>query len=183
MPRRERPEDVLVLGYHGISADWPEPLAVKPEALESSLEHLLTRGWVGTTFTDALSGIAGRRLAVTFDDACRSVLASAYPVMERLGIPGTVFVPTAYADTADLMTFGTLARWVGTQWEDELRCMSWSELRILVHAGWEVGSHTETHAHLSRPRRSGPRTGAARVEGALRAGARRGLHVSRVSLQ
>jgi peptidoglycan/xylan/chitin deacetylase (PgdA/CDA1 family) len=141
---------VLALGYHGISAEWPESLAVTPAGLESNVAYLLSRGWTGTTFTHAVASQAKKQLAVTFDDACRSVLELAYPILQRLGVPGTVFVPTAYADTGALMQFGTLGRWIGTRWEEELRCMNWRELTILLDAGWEIGSHTETHPHLGQ---------------------------------
>ena len=28
--------------------------------------------------------------------------------------------------------------------------MSWAELRTLADAGWEIGSHTVTHPHLTQ---------------------------------
>ena len=150
-PLERTPRNILVLGYHGISPDWDDPLTVTPSALAKGLESLLARGWVGKTFTAAAcDGSADRALAVTFDDAYHSVIAHAYPVLERLGIPGTVFVPTAYSDRRDLLTFGTLGRWLGTPWQEELRCMGWDELRRLRSAGWEIGSHTETHPRLSQ---------------------------------
>lgn len=139
-----------MLGYHGISRDWPEPLTVTPAALRDGLQLLLRRGWVGTTFTKAVLDTGKKRtLAVTFDDAYRSVIEQAHPVLQSLGIPATVFVPTVYADRGDLLTFGTLQRWAGTEWEEELRCMGWDELRELQASGWEIGSHTETHPRLS----------------------------------
>jgi peptidoglycan/xylan/chitin deacetylase (PgdA/CDA1 family) len=148
---KARLRNVLVLGYHGVSRDWPEPLTVTPSALAAGLESLLARGWVGTTFTAAVrDGGTRRMLAATFDDAYHSVIEHAYPVLKRLGIPGTVFVPTAYADGADLLTFGALGCWTKTQWREELRCMAWDELRELRSAGWEIGSHTETHPRLSQ---------------------------------
>lgn len=111
---------------------------------------LISRGWTGTTFLEAITEPSGaRRFAVTFDDAYRSVLELGFPILSALGVPATVFVPTDFADRAALMDFGTLDRWRGTPWEEELRCMSWAELRRLRDAGWEIGSHTRTHRHLS----------------------------------
>ena len=147
---RDRIENtVVVLGYHGVSPDWPQRAAVRPIALEAQVRLLLSRGWVGTTFLQAIDSPGGaRRFAVTFDDAYRSVLELALPVLSSLGVPATVFVPTDFADRAALMDFGTLGRWRGTPWEEELRCMSWAELRQLRDAGWEIGSHTRTHRRL-----------------------------------
>ena len=90
--------DVLVLCYHAVSAEWPAGLSVTPERLEAHLAGLLARGYRGATFRDAvLNPPATRTVAVTFDDAYRSVLDLAAPLLRRLGIPGTVFVPTAFA--------------------------------------------------------------------------------------
>src|SRR5687768_15757937 len=90
--------DRLVLCYHAVSAEWPAKIAVTPDRLEEQLRLLLRRGYRGATFTEAATAPAnGRFLAVTFDDAYRSVLKHAFPIMSRLGLPGTVFVPTNFA--------------------------------------------------------------------------------------
>jgi peptidoglycan/xylan/chitin deacetylase (PgdA/CDA1 family) len=150
MPRERPANRVLVLGYHGVSREWPQQWAVKPAALEAQVRMLISRGWTGTTFLHAVNEPSGsRRFAVTFDDAYRSVLELGFPILSALGVPATVFVPTDFADRAALMDFGILDRWRGTPWEEELRCMSWDELRRLHDAGWEIGSHSRTHRHLS----------------------------------
>ena len=90
-----RDGDTLVLCYHGISERWPsDELAVSPATLGRQVELLLERGYRGVTFADAVRGSAGKLMAVTFDDAFHSVLALARPILDRLGVPGTVFVPT-----------------------------------------------------------------------------------------
>ena len=141
--------DVLALGYHGISASWPAETTVTPERLEAQLTHLVAQGYRGATFSDALTAPpAARTVAVTFDDAHRSVLELALPIMSRLRLVGTVFVPTAYAD-GGLMSWPGIAQWMGGPHEPELRCMTWDELRSLAELGWEIGSHTRSHPHLT----------------------------------
>jgi peptidoglycan/xylan/chitin deacetylase (PgdA/CDA1 family) len=150
MPRERPANRVLVLGYHGVSREWPQKWAVTPDALEAQVRILTSRGWTGTTFLQAVTEPSGgRRFAVTFDDAYRSIIELGLPVLNALGVPATVFVPTDFADRAALLDFGTLDRWHRTPWEEELRCMSWDELRRLRDAGWEIGSHSRTHRHLS----------------------------------
>jgi peptidoglycan/xylan/chitin deacetylase (PgdA/CDA1 family) len=39
--------------------------------------------------------------------------------------------------------------WLGGEHEDELRPMSWAETRQLADSGWEIGSHTASHPHLT----------------------------------
>jgi peptidoglycan/xylan/chitin deacetylase (PgdA/CDA1 family) len=87
---------------------------------------------------------------VTFDDAFRSVHKLAFPLMERLGVTGTVFVPTAFADSGRPISITGMERWVATPHEDELQPMTWDELRELRNAGWEIGSHTVSHPHLTQ---------------------------------
>jgi peptidoglycan/xylan/chitin deacetylase (PgdA/CDA1 family) len=142
--------DALVLCYHALSERWPAALAVTPARFESQLEGLLRRGYRGATFHDAVrSPPSGRTLAVTFDDAYRSVIELALPIMSRLGVPGTVFVPTAFAGADAPMAWPGVDRWLATEHEAELVPMSWQELGALAAAGWEIGSHTRTHPRLT----------------------------------
>jgi len=135
---------------------------IRPQALEAQMRHLLRRGYRPLTLSDALAEGAPRRaLAVTFDDAYTSILSLGLPILERLGVPATVFVPTDSADAAAPMTWSELAQWKDGEHGDELRCMSWEELRQLRDAGWEIGSHTCSHPHLTE-------IGAERAERELR---------------
>jgi peptidoglycan/xylan/chitin deacetylase (PgdA/CDA1 family) len=143
--------DVLVLCYHGVSDSWPSWLAVSPERLERQLAMLVRRGYRGATFEQAVTAPPfARTLAVTFDDGYRSVLTRALPVLERLGLPGSVYAATDFVGTSAPMSWPGIDEWVGGPHEDELVSMSWDQLRSLRDAGWEVGSHTCSHPRLSR---------------------------------
>jgi peptidoglycan/xylan/chitin deacetylase (PgdA/CDA1 family) len=104
---------------------------------------------VGATFTQAvLDPPARRTVALTFDDAYRSVFERAFPVLQALGLPATVFVPTEWVEKGEPMGWGGIDRWLGSEHERELAPMTWRDLEALLEAGWEVGSHTRTHPHL-----------------------------------
>jgi peptidoglycan/xylan/chitin deacetylase (PgdA/CDA1 family) len=143
--------DILVLCYHAVSDRWPADLAVTPEQLENQLRYLVRRGYRGATFTEALTRPAkGRVLVVTFDDAFRSVLELAFPVLCRLGLSGTVFVPTAFAGSKQPMSWSGIDHWTSGPHASELIPLSWDELRELAAEGWEVGSHSRTHPKLTQ---------------------------------
>ena len=142
--------DTLILCYHAISVQWPEALAIKPEQLRAQLEWLVGRGYRGVTFSEAAMAPASfPTVAITFDDAFSSVLEQAAPLMASLGLPGTVFVVTDFADSCRSLAWEGIDHWAGGDHETELRGMSWPELKRLEQAGWEIGSHTLTHPRLT----------------------------------
>lgn len=142
--------DLLILCYHAVSEDWPTEFAVSPAQLRSQLRFLLRRGYRPATLSAALDRAPGRKtLVVTFDDAFTSVLEKGFPVLEELAVPATVFVPTAYVEGEEALRWASLEQWAGTPFAGELGCMSWSDLRLLADAGWEIGSHSHTHQRLT----------------------------------
>ena len=141
----------LVLCYHAVSPTWDCELSVAPDALERQIDHLLRRGWRATTFTDAVLGPRDRRaLAVTFDDAFASVATYAAPVLRQFGIRATVFAPTSFLDGEGILSWDGIDRWQRTAQAAELRAMSWDQLGALAESGWEIGSHTHSHPHLTQ---------------------------------
>lgn len=143
--------DTLVLCYHAVSSDWSADLSTTPERLESQLALLAKRGYRPVCFSEAVRDRAqGRTVAITFDDAYRSVLALARPVLDRFGFPATVFAPTDGVSAGGLLSWPGIDQWLGGPHEHELAPMSWLELRSLADAGWEIGSHTQSHPHLTQ---------------------------------
>lgn len=143
--------DTLVLCYHAVSPDFPAALSVTPAQLERHLTALTRRGYRGVTFSGAVGGgHRGRVVAVTFDDGYRSVLERGLPVLERFGMPGTVFVATDFVGTGAPMRWPGIESWSEGPHADELVPMGWEELRALAAAGWEVGSHTCSHPRLTQ---------------------------------
>ncbi len=82
-------------------------------------------------------------VALTFDDAFRSVFEHALPELARYGFPATVFVVS-----------GRCGGW--NDWDQKgytgvprLPLMSWDELERLAAAGIELGGHGVSHLDLT----------------------------------
>lgn len=142
--------DVLVLCYHALSPAWSATLSITPERFERQVSLLLERGYRGVTFTEAVASPSrGRVVAITFDDAYRSVIELGLPMLERFGLPATVFAPTDFIGAEKPLRWPGIDCWLDGPHERELTPMSWNELRTLRDAGWEIGSHTGSHPHLT----------------------------------
>ena len=142
--------DTLVLCYHAISENFPAALSTTPERFEAQLDLLLRRGYQPRTFTAAITEASkSKTVAVTFDDAYRSVLDLAKPIMDARGVPGTVFAPTDWVGRDEPMQWDGIDQWLGGPHEHELHCMTRDQLHELAEAGWEIGSHTCSHPRLT----------------------------------
>jgi peptidoglycan/xylan/chitin deacetylase (PgdA/CDA1 family) len=146
-----RRADILVLCYHAIDETWPADLSVTPAAFERQLDFLLDHEFEFTTFGQAVTSPPARRTAaITFDDAFRSVIEAAFPLLQDRQLVATLFVPTAFVDRGDPASWDGVARWLGSEHEQKMLPLSQSELIELGSNGWEIGSHTCTHPRLTQ---------------------------------
>jgi peptidoglycan/xylan/chitin deacetylase (PgdA/CDA1 family) len=79
------------------------------------------------------------------------MLRHGFPILQRLGVPATVFVGAGLVDVHDQPLRGAgIDLWRETPHREELYCVSWEQLRQLQAAGWEIGAHSMTHPLLTR---------------------------------
>jgi peptidoglycan/xylan/chitin deacetylase (PgdA/CDA1 family) len=142
-------QDTLVLCYHALSERFPAQLSTAPARFARQLRGLARRGYRGVRFCEAIQRPAGRTVAITFDDGYRSVLDLGLPILEELGWPATIFVPTDFIGSERPMSWPGIDRWLEGEHAHELSPLSWAQLELLVKAGWEVGSHTCSHPRLT----------------------------------
>jgi peptidoglycan/xylan/chitin deacetylase (PgdA/CDA1 family) len=135
----------LHLCYHAVSDGWPHALAVRPADFAQQLRSLLGRGFRPVGAAEAVDG-RGRLLHVTFDDAYVSI-AAALDALERAGVPATIFAATAFADEGRPLDVPELAADARAH-PEELRTMTWEQLRGWAERGFTIGSHTVSHPHL-----------------------------------
>ncbi|MBF0244453.1 MAG: polysaccharide deacetylase family protein, partial [Planctomycetes bacterium] len=89
----------------------PLGLRVSPEAFAASLQKLRERHtlhFVDDLVKGRFSGRTGRDAALTFDDGYADFLLHAFPVIERLRVPVTVFLTTSFVGTDRLLWWDEL---------------------------------------------------------------------------
>jgi peptidoglycan/xylan/chitin deacetylase (PgdA/CDA1 family) len=134
-----------ILTYHAVT-DTPSRIAVSPAVFRRQVAHLRQAGYRAITFAEAARVLdaepqdAPNLVCFTFDDAYRTVLQNAVPVLQEAGFVATIFLPTANAGLAN--------RWDTAAPPRGWPVLSWDELTALARDGFEIGSHTRTHPHL-----------------------------------
>ena len=88
-------EGVRIFGYHRVTDD-DDVFAVTPREFAAQMEHLRAADVEVIPLREALDlleqPVAGRYVCVTFDDGYLDTVEHALPVLERVGLPATVFV-------------------------------------------------------------------------------------------
>lgn len=136
----------VILTYHSI-CDGRSPLQIPPKIFAQQMEWLKANARVAPLgeIVDALiqrSRLPERTVALTFDDGFRDFYSAAAPVLMRLGLPATVFLPTMY--------MGGKNEWPGQpSWVAPQPLMDWKEIRELAEQGIAFGSHSVTHPDLT----------------------------------
>lgn len=138
---------VPILCYHSIGVGREGPTArftVRTEQFSDQMEWLVQNGYTGLTVPEYAEHIRQRRplppkpVVITFDDGYRDFATAAYPILNRLRLPVTLYVPTA------LVGCGANA---GPEpgWPEML---NWPDVADLSRDGVVIGSHAHTHREL-----------------------------------
>lgn len=120
---------------------------ISPRRFARQIERLAAEGWRTLTLEEVASCAHGHRtvapneIAITFDDAYRSLREHAFPVLEAHGFTATCFVITAYA--------GRLNRWDVAYGGRRFAHLAWRDMRRWQSRGIAFASHTVTHPRLT----------------------------------
>lgn len=131
-------DHAVALLYHHVSSETPASTSISPELFRQQLDYLAAHDFTVLPLGQVLKTLAegrqvpDRTVSITFDDAYRSVLVEALPLLKERNWPFTVFVNTESVDKGYGQT------------------MTWEELGQILRAGGEIGNHGRRHGHLAR---------------------------------
>jgi peptidoglycan/xylan/chitin deacetylase (PgdA/CDA1 family) len=121
-----------------------DPLAVTPAEFAEQMEALTESGHEVVSLARALEllragPVEGRHVAITFDDGYRDNVDNALPVLERLGLPATIFAVTGILDGT-----GTY-HW----YREPPAALTWADVEELLRGDvFDVQPHSRTHSSL-----------------------------------
>jgi peptidoglycan/xylan/chitin deacetylase (PgdA/CDA1 family) len=144
---------VVVLIYHRVGGGSGTEVDLSPQAFDEQMAWLAASGRV-VSLDDAVvlldpagasNGTSGAvvdmvddPVVVTFDDGTADLAEVATPILERHGVPATVYLATRYVDEA-------------LAFPDDGTPLSWSAARDMAATGLVTfGSHTHGHLLLDR---------------------------------
>ena len=123
---------VPIFMYHHI-AESPigSRYYVPPVNFEAQLK--LLRDWEYTTISTSMlvesitqgAALPPHPIIITFDDANEDNYAHAFPIMQKYGFTGVLYLPYFYIGTPNYLTV--------------------DQIQEMAAAGWEIGSHTLNH--------------------------------------
>lgn len=134
--KRPRPGG-RILCYHSVGQPDFGVNDVAPGRFRGHIELALELGYRFVPPSAIASEGGGLKdLAVSFDDALRSVLTEADPILREYNIPYTVFAVSEWSDHV-------------LDWHKQ-KVLGWDELAALMEKGVEIGCHSATHCNFGK---------------------------------
>jgi peptidoglycan/xylan/chitin deacetylase (PgdA/CDA1 family) len=128
---------VPILSYHHFAEDCKSNLCMPVRTFHRHLKYLKENGYRVITMGELLGFLSYRRaipkksVIITIDDGYSSAYHIAYPILKQYGFTATLFVYTDYVGLSE-------------------SSIDWDQLREMKADGFEVGSHTLSHADLTK---------------------------------
>lgn len=137
--------NIPILMYHDIHAVSESGYAygISKEQFRSQLECLRENGFNSISFNQLFRHLKNRALLparpviLSFDDGYTSFLDHAVPLMSDFGFHGTVFLVAGQ--------LGGYNSWDSPDARSRLKLMGRSQVREVLAAGFEIGSHSMRH--------------------------------------
>lgn len=123
---------VVVIYYHEVVEDGMgfSYQKIDKTKFEKQMKYLHDEGYSSILFSELERPILDKTVIVSFDDGFKSVYQNAYPIMERYGIKGNIYLPTRYIGVDD-------------------KFMTWEMVQELHETDmFEFAGHTHNHVDI-----------------------------------
>ena len=127
----------FVLEYHAIGShpDWPQGMVIAPATFEKHLQYMQAQGYQMVTVAELAERLSSGKpmdkyIALSFDDGYKDNRSNALPIMQKYDAKGSFFV-------------------INKEMGDKYH-MNEAEIKEMIAAGMELGSHTYSHAPLAK---------------------------------
>jgi peptidoglycan/xylan/chitin deacetylase (PgdA/CDA1 family) len=128
---------VLVLSYHNINPNFNNPFNMTPQEFEEQMKYLSDHGYKSITSKEfyelktSTFTTNQKYVMITFDDGHKYVYEQAFPIMKKYNFKGIAFLIA-----------------ICVREKPSKRLLTIEQIKGLMNAGWEIGSHTLTHVNL-----------------------------------
>lgn len=129
-------DHAAILLYHHIASDTPAATSTAPEQFEAHMQYLADNDFSVWRLDELLQSlrdgvpIPDRTVAITFDDGYLSIFDTAYPRLQALGFPFTVFINTQPINAS------------------QPGYMNWEQVKQMADAGVMIANHMVNHPHM-----------------------------------
>ncbi len=126
----------VILQYHHISTATPSITSISPEDFQRHIDYLFENNFTILPLEQILKSLqSGEKLpiftaAITFDDAYISVYTEAFPILQELNWPFTIFVTTGLIES------------------NERLYLTWSQIKEMAQAHATIANHTVNHSYF-----------------------------------
>ena len=125
----------IIFYHHVTPGDPPNIYCVSADAFGQQMDYLQTQGYMPIPISLLVKAIReganlpDRPVVITFDDGNRDIYENAFPIMQKLGFSGTIYLVVNYLNQDPFL--------------------STDQVIEMAQAGWEIGSHSMSHPDLA----------------------------------
>lgn len=145
MQKEMIPNSIPIINFHKVDAhfEWGITRST-PKQFENILQYLKSNHYETISLNRLIGAgdLPEKPIVITFDDSYESVFTHAFPLMQKYGFTGTVFVIAGYV--GEWNTWDVNLGWL------KFKHLSWSQIAELLKYGFEIGSHAVHHMDLTR---------------------------------
>ncbi len=130
-------EHAVISIYHHVADDTPPSTSLSPARFKEHMEYLRDDGYTVLPLDTVITAMRNREqlpdktIVITFDDGYTSIFTEAFPLLQSMEFPFTVFINTEPINA-------------GRQ-----GYMSWNDIRVMSEAGVLIANHMINHPHMT----------------------------------